>query len=463
MNEQKKLINVGIDFGTSGTKVIIRDIIGKKCWPLSFGHEMKDYPDYVLPSSVRVSDGRLYFGDKAEGMVKGVALRSFKICMACQGGLIESTHCRLSFDKAVYPSPKQFNLPTSGTTGVLVSPCEIGALYLAYVLKLVKKRVTDIAHESRNLSVTYNMSVPIDYVDYLAQTKHEDVFNNALYHALQLCDVVENGFEFQQAHEAYQAVAAKEEPRKQDMPTFVNPETAVAVFSYVLVDVGAGTTDISFFRLWTMGAERKLSIYCAKTHTIGANDIDLQVFEWLVKRGAIPSSFSAEKKNTVVQKLRLLKQRIESAGSQKMRTGEGVFEISLDEFSRISGAVAEDIFEKYRETWSAAYSKENKESRFRKFALFPIGGGSRVSSVRDRLAEPPWKRIQEVQIVELPRPEDLVDWHEGDSFDLLAVAYGLSFHPALYPDITFPSGVTPFRPEPPTKDLPPWWQYWEQD
>ena len=71
--------------------------------------------------------------------------------------------------------------------------------------------------------------------------------------------------------------------------------------------------------------------------------------------------------------------------------------------------------------------------------------------MRKALETKPWDRIDKIETLQLPIPKDLyMDNGENDEiidyYYLLTVAYGLSFHPAEYPEIIPPSDVGPFAP-----------------
>src|ERR1035437_6559170 len=76
-------VNVGIDFGTSSTKVIFTNRQFVPRHVCAFPDNPAGYPPVCLPSSVRVVSGNVYFGDEAERRGGGVVYRSFKMCMAC--------------------------------------------------------------------------------------------------------------------------------------------------------------------------------------------------------------------------------------------------------------------------------------------------------------------------------------------------------------------------------------------
>ena len=64
--KQELQVNVGIDFGTSSTKVIFTDRHFMPRYVCTFRDNPEGYPPICLPSAVRVVDGKVYFGDEAE-------------------------------------------------------------------------------------------------------------------------------------------------------------------------------------------------------------------------------------------------------------------------------------------------------------------------------------------------------------------------------------------------------------
>ena len=293
--KERRFINVGIDFGTSGTKVIYRDIIGKKAWVCGFDHELKDYPNFVLPSSLRVIDKKVYFGSESEIRAHyGDAIRSFKICMVCQNGLIPKETCNLVYDISLHPKAQAFQFTVDTKNSIFVSPLELGTYYLAYVIGHVKEQVKKRFGNTYDLNVTFNMCVPIDYLQHGGV---KETFNRSLFFANYLSESIENGSDLAELKKLLKNWMTISQPSQdqESRSTFVQPETIVAIFSYVMspladdglyaiADVGAGTTDIAFFRL-SKFLSNTLAIYNAQTHIVGGNDVDSALFKFLDEKG----------------------------------------------------------------------------------------------------------------------------------------------------------------------------------
>ena len=82
-----RVVTVGVDFGTSSTKIILGGVLPDKHHLLSLGERTDGYPEFALPSSVQISDDHIYFGSSAERVrSNSFMFRSFKVCLACQHG-----------------------------------------------------------------------------------------------------------------------------------------------------------------------------------------------------------------------------------------------------------------------------------------------------------------------------------------------------------------------------------------
>ncbi len=191
------------------------------------------------------------------------------------------------------------------------------------------------------------------------------------------------------------------------------------------------------------------------------------LLKWLINQEYFSDDLFDNVRSELLQRLKILKQRISTTKSINLKSRSGECTIQSDDFDKIALPIGETIFSNYQKTWRKAYKKEVSQSRWQEYTLFRIGGGSKISVIKKQLSMKPWDRIGRILFHELEVPTDLNykkdDSHNlRDNFGMLAIAYGLSFHPAMYPDIKLPGDVSTFKPELPIKNLP-WDQYWEQD
>lgn len=459
---QAKHVNIGIDFGTSSTKVVFREVLEGRSHVCGFHEGLLGYPSFALPSTIRVKDGHLSFGAEAERLAGGVAFRSVKICLGCCAGIVPCRGCdagQLSEGRRGW-----FSLDAGGVRDTMDAH-ELVTLFLAYVIGRAQQAVSARVGRVRTLKLTYNMCLPVDQFE---SGTGRDAFLRALFLAEKLAGRVTDGLSLAEARLAYRgALAAHPEvPSEGERVTYLQPESVAALMPFVLsrtaqeglygiVDVGAGTTDTAFFRLSRL-PEPTMSVYHARTEVVGGDDMDRALFEAAAGcRFGADGAASAD----VLQAIRLLKHELRRGTGLLVGLGERQVELGPDEIWNGTAGVVDRIFTAYQAAWRGAYRVEPIQSRWMDLRLFPIGGGARVFLIHDRfLREPPFAHVPIPELIDLPRPEDL-SWAElaageREEPEMIAVAYGLSYHPAQFPTTWLPSEMGPPRVPRPPRDLP---------
>ena len=132
-----KLVNIGIDFGTSSTKVFMRDITARHVYACAFPDALGSFGPFCWPSTIRIDSGRLYFGTPAESMNSGRAIRSFKICLACQHGLFRKEDCPTNQCLGDGDKFGEFNLIGTDSQKTTFQPWELASLYLANLIDIL--------------------------------------------------------------------------------------------------------------------------------------------------------------------------------------------------------------------------------------------------------------------------------------------------------------------------------------
>ncbi len=74
-----RTIIIGLDFGTSSTKILVRWRGDKKATIVQIDNPAEDYPWFASPSLVRLSKGKLFFGKCACIQSGGTLYRSLKV------------------------------------------------------------------------------------------------------------------------------------------------------------------------------------------------------------------------------------------------------------------------------------------------------------------------------------------------------------------------------------------------
>lgn len=434
--KEKRHIIVGLDFGTSSTKVLYRNLEKEKVYPVEFNHSMNGYSNFMFPSIVSLLHGNLRFGTELENSASRLFL-SLKRCMGCQAGVFLNKSCPYYEDR-----DRCFSLADKDGTELHVPVKYMCAWYLGYVLKHVKQLIKRKYGEKYDIELIYNLGIPIDHYE---NQQCKKLFSDTFAVAERLSEKMEDGVSFSELCETTEhRFKHVDEIDEDQICTYVFTETIAAVVSDVLdssyegeekhaiIDVGAGTTDITVLVLPSIEARRgaqKFCVYHAETFPIGADDIDRKILDRLEKTHKIIG-----KRSSCLHAIRTAKQGTGAGNSLKVILGEKSYSLPNGEYSKIVDNIANDIYEDYRQAWWKAYQKEKREKFWRGLTLFRIGGGNRIEGISKRLGEslPLSDRPQEVIHKKLRLPENLTtnsqngeNWVK-DNYDLFAIAYGLT-------------------------------------
>jgi hypothetical protein len=176
---------------------------------------------------------------------------------------------------------------------------------------------------------------------------------------------------------------------------------------YAKVDIGAGTTHANLFRIFgpAQTARRSLVRYGAAAVPVGMDVVDRAIAKY-------------QGLNSDCLALRGLEQSILQANA---KAGESLM------------PVGDEIYDSYRKAWSEACRRMGSNalelSSWRQHKVFVTGGGSRLPSLVDTVRRHPDQR-EALSVMTLEQPVDLVraDHQKitGEELPFLTVAYGLS-------------------------------------
>ncbi len=457
LTTDKRRIFVGLDFGTSTTKAMYRPVErDARVQSLDFGHGNRRFPSYAMPSSIRLDpEKKLFFGVDAEDG-PGVVFRSFKVCVACQTGAIACRGCNGKSDHAQWRGRYD-----NGLSGFIPAH-ELMIYYLAWISKEVETIIRRKTSKFIDPELQYNLGVPISHLD--SAPGLVDRFECILHHALALCGRFHQGISLDQARSLLiDALPDAVLPASEQRLHRALPETAAAAMwlqqagvekgitatSYLLIDIGAGTTDITIYRYDDANPDN-LPIYAAKSVSIAGDDIDWSILKWFAHEFGIsierPSQVSAKLRQEVRRKKELL-----PTPDKSMEAIFGHRTSALNEENFVKKVVtphAESIFKTASDAFSAAYKLAPRESQFPRLDIVMLGGGSKVTGI-----EPHFKRHklrpfmvnmrQDVIEVQIPRG---MEQFGANDFRMLAVAYGLSFPPAEFPKHRSSGDISPLQP-----------------
>lgn len=212
---------------------------------------------------------------------------------------------------------------------------------------------------------------------------------------------------------------------------------------YAVVDIGAWTTEMSFFRFSESGrlmTGRPLrAFHAARSHRIAANQVDDRC------HGNLCEMYEADRGPDLAL--------TETIRGQRERSRFGVEPIPLtgrpgpvtpraSALRFAQDVVAESLALRFQQTLAEAYEMERFESLWRgQLRVLLAGGGSLDEVLRSGIRH---SFVVDVRVV--PAPSDLVGLPDEDDYRRFLVAYGLAHGSARWPRDLLPSQTLPFRP-----------------
>ncbi len=276
---------VGLDFGTSTTKVCVLDEAGdgtRQPVVVAFDRSGRAPTAFFATRAARRGDF-LLFGPEADGLED--ARRSFKMCLPCQA----RGRASAAEEDACPRCDGQSGLYELGDLHLEAS--ELCALHLAVVLSEVLPAVPAMLDgPNAEWRIHINMGSPLDRVGKAAELKMlaEQVVDRAARMAVEPGVRPSRRWRVEDCRAALASVPVRVDldPNDQSRMTSVYPETHAAMNAllhqrgrgnglFALIDVGAGTTDMSF--LWLQrssdGTDRYWT-YATGTLERGMDDVD---------------------------------------------------------------------------------------------------------------------------------------------------------------------------------------------
>lgn len=407
---QTGVINLGLDFGTHSTKVVLRvRNAPNKALVLFLDEPGSEHPGFAAPSLVRLRNGRLFFGQRAL-REHGELFNSLKVSLLPPppvGG----------WDEEDFPS---------GTT-----PDLLVAFYLSWILGKIKVAVGD----TRAARLSLNVAAPMNHVeDQALKERYLHVVHAAWQATMQnLAPPVCQGAELAELGPTFKTLLDRPVPDLEHRRFEILPETLAPLASlfrdpktkdglYMVVDMGAGTTELSVSRVMDPGEAGSMVCYSDRSVWLGGDQF---------------------KTND-----------LEHGGDKKRHRFE---EERLKEVLRRES----------RSVWYEGFVKEKDGCRHVKYSwkqltVVMAGGGLRREGLQSAIQKsPPPKAIFLLDPIDYS-----VDWHTPSGLDFtagpsgfalrdpldspayLAVAHGLSLERQKWPKFYFPGEVEAIRSEP---------------
>jgi hypothetical protein len=413
----ERTLIVGVDFGTSSTKVIWQDLSDNHFEVFNWSPSEQGLAALLLPSAITIRDGAIHFGLSDRETLEGdIRLPSIKLCVLCRSN---PAICRCGSSVARRGIVRLPELETAYPASVFA------CLFLAHVFREVERGL-EHRFPDDDLLLIWNVGCPMDYLD--EKNRRHD-WETMAGTAMGLRRQVSNPAGVSLLAEAAARLDRFAVLSEGERNYFVQPEGLAAVKAflesphaesktYAIVDVGAGTTEVSFFFnghvMTEVGRPLRPSYLADTTAAVGGGKIDVELGrEW---RCAVEEA----------------RRRKETGAHACPRVS------SIDE-----------ICSQYRRTCSAILRNHLLAApNDMRFDLFVIGGGARLSILKSALHnfQLPGGFVLEGRHGLLP-PRALRNWQGFErDWDMLANACGLAS--SLYWDYYPVAAANPIPPRP---------------
>jgi len=412
--QEKIYLQVGVDFGTSSTKVAYRQLGGRVelVRPILFQHNLPNYPRYCLPSlgAFDVS-GRLLFGDEAAQFLLDKDLNNgVKLLKMVLAGRHDPSFYDAAADELFHE-----NLKRDFGGNYQPSVEQFVTAFIAFVLRRIRVRLKE-HYPNNDLDVAYNVCIPIDYEQ---NNPVKLIFSRVLRAAELLESRLDESWSsnilLERAADTYDSTGIGTETI--DQRVFLIPESVGAIASYLTslrkksgihaaYDFGAGTTDISIFNVFQNAKGGPVAYwYAARNLPQGSESLERRLCNF-VRAQNPPVQLSALELSNLV-------------GSLSNQTKN----IREEIHGELTG-----LWEKSHDTWRAAYGRLRKQGEWEKekVQVFVCGGASKLPFIKEIFSQSWMPKWGPYKIADLPGP-DIYDNKEGEApFERLCVAYGLT-------------------------------------
>lgn len=435
-------VHVGIDFGTSTTKIAYHSMAERLVKPIYFNHALESsyYPEYCLPSVACFdSQGKLLLGIEAARFLSGKNYHDgiHRIKMLLAGRYAEEFR-----DANAYKRYKR--MCENDWVKKQELPIEVlTVFYLTYAMRLAKRTLlTEYPEDKYSLKIIYHVGMPVHHFQMAGlRAEFERVLVVAQWLEEKHSDKVFKELPSleRQVGTIHKRIAkAKYDAAADATRVFLTPEIEAQIKSYrfssartpglhALVDIGAGTTDITILNLRNV-KERYEAI---------------EVFAWL----NIP--FGASQMEDSI-----------AAGLRTRRNIENIFHSISNVQKGTNEAVAiskkaGELWNRTKPVWEGAYYQfqeagysVNTDWLASKVRVLLCGGGSQITYIQrdfacNHMEHQSSRELGRHRVESLPRPQSYGD---QAPFWRMAVAFGLAQSEAI--------GNFSYEPPPFTDQLP---------
>lgn len=424
-------LNLGIDFGTSFTKVCFRDIVNDRSEIVTFSDEVTKLDEALLSTKIAIlPDGRL---------ITGLTVSEWQQVEQPDYSIVEFIKMRLAhFDLPQSAENWKFDRISGATEADAIE--DLCAYYLSRVMiraqAWIRRNKPDLILNQK-IEWSANVGVPVEYCD----SKAIERFRKVLSLAWLLSNEPQTEvMTLQNLHAQLQLLRAKLETTEIDCHAV--PEIAAEAWSlinsreantgfYLLFDVGDGTLDGCSFQYWNDQGEKKVDFYFGKVSPLGVTAFSQGLAAEL-------GVTEIDVKQTLFGDSKRFVDRIQSSKSRKA-------------IQQLVAKVVLEGIDRYKE-----HGFQLTPYGIKQPLDIRIGGGGGqtafyqtaiVDTHRDFQHERN-RGIPGYKLESLPTPKDLdTNGIDPQEFYRFAVAYGLSIPQGEQPETRLPSEVEQNKPK----------------
>lgn len=376
---------IGLDFGTSGTKVAVQwhRTKGRPVRVVDFGTDQAGFSRFSFPSTIALEGARLLFGVDAEERHDGRVFRSLKRTLIHANGDV-----RPAVPSGAPPRLQDLD----------AHPHFLVAAYLGAVLRRVRGLV--VQQYDADTQFFYNLDIPVSQLD---GGRVQRGYQTALDAAVDFAESDDlPSYDYPTLWDRWVEILGRESTGAADPEHkrwALIPESsaivkgAEAALASILpgsrryaaiVDIGAGTTDMGWFRWTASDEEDRLYFFSAKTCLVGCDDVDARLLDIL----AVPTN----QRTQLFPRVREAKPELGVDGS--VDVGEGYRSLGSDDLDQAVAEVAGRCFTEYGVSFGQAYKKEKNTDRWKDIRVVLVGGGSQLEGFRGQFRlHPRWQQF----------------------------------------------------------------------
>ena len=346
---------------------------------VDFGTNQHGFSRFSLPSTVTLSGSRFLCGIEAEESTDGLVFRSLKRKLLQTKGKV----------------------PRSGVAGSVPDPRELNshphflvAVYLGTVLRNVHQLL--LHKYNLDLEYFYNLDIPVSRLaGGSVQIGFQTVLDAAVEFAENRHNVLRGDYRILWEHwldileRDSTGVADREHKRWELIPEssaiVKGAESALETILpnsnlyTAIVDVGAGTTDVGWFKWVRRDEEDRVNFFSAMTCLVGCDDIDNALLDDL----EVPTNDRSREFPVVRAAKSMLAPGESISVSRKYR------QLSANDLDGAVRVVAQQSFGEYGDSFGEAYKKDKNTDNWKDIRVILVGGGSQLEGFRQQFDRHP--------------------------------------------------------------------------